>query len=171
MFCDKNIASMTRRKGSFQYQLLQFHEMSVKSYATKLGVQSYNWEILHTNHANLLRRGVAIYDRDPPKPQASERESCEISFAHDICLSCSIVLKFHTEHGSDTAILCAKFYNDCTTTMCVMAERYFARVVFQMRFDRVSCLRTFYGCFEISRRLRIENGETSWCQLFRLIFS
>ena len=62
MFCDKNIASMTRRKGSFQYQLLQFHEMSVKSYATKLGVQSYNWEILHTNHANLLRRGVAIYD-------------------------------------------------------------------------------------------------------------
>ena len=37
---------------------------------------------------------------------------CEISFAHNLYLSGPIILKFYTEHGSDTAVLCVKFRND-----------------------------------------------------------
>ena len=36
-------------------------------------------------------------------------KSCGISFAHNLFLSHPIILKFCTEHGSDTAMLCAKF--------------------------------------------------------------
>ena len=35
---------------------------------------------------------------------------------------CAIVLKFCTEYGSDTAVLYAKFQNNCTTEMDVMDE-------------------------------------------------
>ena len=33
----------------------------------------------------------------------------EISFARNVLLICRIVLKFPTEHGSITAVLCANF--------------------------------------------------------------
>ena len=36
-------------------------------------------------------------------------KSREISFDQNIHFSCQIVLKFCTEHGSYTAVLCAKF--------------------------------------------------------------
>ena len=36
----------------------------------------------------------------------------EISFVHKIRCRSPIVLKFCTEHGSDTAVLCAKFQNN-----------------------------------------------------------
>ena len=42
-------------------------------------------------------------------------KSCEIFFAHNICFIYPIILKFCTEHGSITAVLCAKFQNDRTT--------------------------------------------------------
>ena len=38
-----------------------------------------------------------------------------MSFIHNIHLSCPIVSKCCTEHGSDTAVLCAKFQNGLTT--------------------------------------------------------
>ena len=38
-------------------------------------------------------------------------KSRETSFIHNICFSYPIILKFFTEHGSDTAMLCAKFQN------------------------------------------------------------
>ena len=38
-------------------------------------------------------------------------KSRESSFAHDVLLSCQIALKLYTEHGSVTAVLCAKFQN------------------------------------------------------------
>ena len=39
----------------------------------------------------------------------------KISFTQNIYLSCWIILKICTEHGSDTAMLCAKFQNDFIT--------------------------------------------------------
>ena len=39
-------------------------------------------------------------------------KSREISFVHNVRFSCPIFLKFCTEHGSITAVLCAKFQND-----------------------------------------------------------
>ena len=39
-------------------------------------------------------------------------KSREISFVHNIRFSCPIVLKFCTEHGSITAVLCATFRDD-----------------------------------------------------------
>ena len=49
------------------------------------------------------------------KTQNSKTQSGEISFVYDIHFSRQIVLKIRTEHGIDTAVLCAKFQNDLTT--------------------------------------------------------
>ena len=50
-----------------------------------------------------------------PARNQSKLKSREISFARNALLSNQIILKFYTEHGSDTAVLCAKFENDLTT--------------------------------------------------------
>ena len=42
-------------------------------------------------------------------------KSRQISFVYKIHDSCQIVLTFYTEHGSNTAVLCAKLQNDLTT--------------------------------------------------------
>ena len=43
-----------------------------------------------------------------------------------------IILKFCTEHSSDTAVLCAKFQIDWTTVMDVMDNQDFFRFEFKM---------------------------------------
>ena len=54
-------------------------------------------------------------------------KSLENLFAHDLLLSCHIVLKFCTEHGSATAMLCANFQNDMASETDVLDERDFSR--------------------------------------------
>ena len=54
-------------------------------------------------------------------------KSREISFVHNTRFNNPIVLKFGTDHGWITAVLCAKFQNDWTTEAKVMDERGFAR--------------------------------------------
>ena len=46
----------------------------------------------------------------------------QVSFAHNIHFSCQITLKFCTEHGSITAMLCAKFKNDWMTELWVWSD-------------------------------------------------
>ena len=41
-------------------------------------------------------------------------------------------MKYFTEHGSITAVLCAKFQNDLTTKIDIKDERDFARIEFKM---------------------------------------
>ena len=45
---------------------------------------------------------------------------------------------FCTEHGSITAVHCAKFQTDWTIETDVMDERDFARIEFKMGFGRIS---------------------------------
>ena len=52
----------------------------------------------------------------------------QISFDHDFCLSCEIILESCTEHGSITAMLCAKFQNDFTTQMDGMHKTDIAKL-------------------------------------------
>ena len=59
-------------------------------------------------------------------------KSHEISFAHNLFLSCQIVLKLCTEHGSDTAVLCAKYQNDLTTEL---GEWPFIKFKFKIEFQ------------------------------------
>ena len=54
-------------------------------------------------------------------------KSRKISFVHNIHLNNPIVLNFCTEHGSITAMLCAKFENIWTTEIDIMDEWDFAR--------------------------------------------
>ena len=50
------------------------------------------------------------------------------------------ILKFFTEHGSVTAVLCAKFQSDSTTEMDVLYEQDFALFVFyEFRKDILYC--------------------------------
>ena len=53
-------------------------------------------------------------------------------FVHSYLLNYSIVLKLCTEHGSITAVLCAKFPNDWTTEIIALDERVSARFEFKM---------------------------------------
>ena len=46
-------------------------------------------------------------------------------FSNNVHMSYRINLKFCTEHGSDTAVLCAKFQNDLTTEQYVMGKQIF----------------------------------------------
>ena len=61
-------------------------------------------------------------------------KSREVSFLLSFLRNCRIVLKFCTEHGSITAVLCAKFQNVLTTMTKVMKKRYFTRFEFRNRF-------------------------------------
>ena len=65
-------------------------------------------------------------------------KSGKISFVHNFRFSCPISLKFRTEHGSDTAVLCAKFQNDWLTEACVIGKPDFVRFGFKMCFGRIS---------------------------------
>ena len=65
-------------------------------------------------------------------------KSREISFAHNPCFSWPITLKFCTEHGSITAMLCAKFQTDWTIETDVMDGQVFARFEFKMSLGRIS---------------------------------
>ena len=47
-------------------------------------------------------------------------KSRKVSFTHNLFRTCPIGLVFRTEHGSDTAVLCAEFQNDWTNEMDVM---------------------------------------------------
>ena len=57
-------------------------------------------------------------------------KSREILFAHNSLLSWQIVLKFCTEHGSNTAVLCANFENDLSTYINTVDKQDFARFEF-----------------------------------------
>ena len=60
---------------------------------------------------------------------------------------------FCTEHGSDTAVLCAKLQNDWATEAAIIDEQIFLRFQFQMSFKRISYIATA-ACFP-KRKLRI----------------
>ena len=64
-------------------------------------------------------------------------KSRESSFAHNSLLNRAIVLKFCTEHRSDTAVLCAEFQNDWINENDVTDERDFTTFEFKIRFGRI----------------------------------
>ena len=47
----------------------------------------------------------------------------QISWRHNLFLSSPIILKFYTEHGSDTAMLYAKFQNDGADEMGIIEKQ------------------------------------------------
>ena len=58
----------------------------------------------------------------PPSKINRKLKSHETLFACNLSHRCPIILKFCTEHGSGTAMLCAKFQNDRATEMYVVDE-------------------------------------------------
>ena len=67
--------------------------------------------------------------------------SREILSTYDLLLS-QIVLKFCTEHGSITAVLCANFQNDLTNGMDVLDEGVSVRFPFNIRFGQIYFIAT-----------------------------
>ena len=65
-------------------------------------------------------------------------KSRENSFVNNIHFNCPIGLKFCTEHGNDTAVLCAQFQSDWSTEAWVMGKRDFARFELKMNFGRIA---------------------------------
>ena len=60
-----------------------------------------------------------------------------MTFDHNLFLISQIILKFHTEHGSITAVLCVKFQNDLAMEMDVMDERAFMIFEFKKKFGGI----------------------------------
>ena len=67
-------------------------------------------------------------------------KSRKIPFAYNLSISYPIVFFFSncTEHGNDTAMLCANYQTNWTIEMEVMDKRDFARFEFKMSFGRIS---------------------------------
>ena len=53
----------------------------------------------------------------------------DIVFIHNIHFSCPIILKYCTEHGSDTAVLYAIFQNNLGTEKYVASKQVFSQNV------------------------------------------
>ena len=71
---------------------------------------------------------------------SSETQSHKISFAHNLFLSYEIILKFCTEHESDTAVLCAKSQNYFTILLDIIDGWDFVGFAFKMSFTGISCI-------------------------------
>ena len=56
------------------------------------------------------------------------------SFVHNFFFIDETLLKTSTEHGSHTAVLCAKFQKDSSTKHSVMSEQGFVRLEFKNKF-------------------------------------
>ena len=74
------------------------------------------------------------YWRKYPFKNHLRPKSCTTSFIHRIIFSYPIICKFCTEHGSTTAVLCAKFQNDRTTEITAMIKRNHTHIAFQTDF-------------------------------------
>ena len=104
--------------------------------------RQYHWDICHKE------LGVLCNMRHPSKTRLGPK-SREVSFAHNLSLNYPLVLKFCTEHGSRTAVLCSKFQNNRTTDTHDMDEPDFTRLGLEMSFGRISYTAQppwFYPC-------------------------
>ena len=66
-------------------------------------------------------------------------------FAHNVLHRYSIMLKFWTENGSDTAMLCAKFQNDWTIEADFMDEQEFAKFELKTSLGQISYIAPWFG--------------------------
>ena len=85
-------------------------------------------------------RPEALCNIEYPSETPLKPKSHKNSFSDNICRSCPVILKFCTEHGRDTAVLCAKFQDNWIIKMDVMGERDFVRFEFKICFRRISCI-------------------------------
>ena len=86
------------------------------------------------HHLSMTEPGV-LCNRGYPSETHLKLKSREISFVHNIR---PIGLKLCTEHGSDTAVLCAKFQTNRSTGRWVMSNRDVARFESKMNFGWIS---------------------------------
>ena len=63
----------------------------------------------------------------PSKTHLETQIWAHFTHTHHPVFSCPIILKFCTEHGSDTTMLCAKLQNDGARKMYVLDECNFTR--------------------------------------------
>ena len=59
----------------------------------------------------------------------------ELSWVYNFCLSCETIFESCTEHGSITAMLCAKFQNDFTTQRNGM---HYRDIAFENNFRQIA---------------------------------
>ena len=93
----------------------------------------------------------------------------KISFTHNLFVSCQIVLKFYTEHGNDTAILCTQFRNDLTTEIGFMEEQDFVRFGLRWVSDIVTALVILLLVNFSSTNLQYDVENNTWYRLFYFI--
>ena len=72
----------------------------------------WNIQILFTYHHTKSLSPGDCCNIEQPSETHLKLTSHQNSFFDDIHVNCQIILKICTEHGSTTAMLCAKFQND-----------------------------------------------------------
>ena len=96
----------------------------------RLETTSQIYEIIRSLRCALCNKRYPSEIHLKPKPR-------QISFAHNL-LRQPIVLKFSTEHDSDTVVLCAKVHNDCTRETEIIDERDLVSFGVKMSFGWIS---------------------------------
>ena len=106
-----------------QFNSTTAKSLKMSSWRHSIGYINYtmsDFNIKITGHENDTNQnfpayvcGVCCNIRKVSKPHLLLK-SCYIWFNHYINYHCSIILQFCTEHGSYTAVLCAKFVNNWT---------------------------------------------------------
>ena len=98
--------------------------------------------LIVSQHRSKRQTSGACCNLGYPSETNLKLKSRDFSFVQNIQFSCQIILKFCSEHGSETDVLCAKFQNDLRTGQWVMSKRDFARFVLKMRFGRIPSIAT-----------------------------
>ena len=100
---------------------------------------AYTWEMMNMNSKGCWSIGFS------KKKKTLQLRSGEIAFTKNAFLSCPIILKFCSEHGSDTVVLWAKCQNDWTMEMDIVDERVFVKFQFNVCWGEIFCIASTSG--------------------------
>ena len=130
----KNSAPRPDDSSRFQIQICLFGFKATRPLANR--VQYITYTII-----KMAEAGARINKHIRPE-SVLNLKSREISFFHKSFHSCPITLRFCTEYGSYTAVICAKYRSDWTTIGDYVEERDFARFQFKTASDRLGFIDT-----------------------------
>ena len=118
---------------SLQRWMFQCQRYSGASIATRLifDCTYLLWLLIRRVHSAHDHSRAAVTTQDLHSESHIKPISHKISCASDWYLFCPIILKFRTEHGSETPMYCSKFQHDWVNETNVMNERVFERLGFK----------------------------------------
>ena len=132
-------------KQIFRSMLRELISLYLSSFTDKNSRPCSGWTLTHTEHTHTIYPKCQSWGTEQP-PYAAKIQltckSCEIKLACNISFAWCIILKFCTEHGSNTAMLCAKFENYTSIAKWLIDRHDLERFELKTDFGRIWCIVT-----------------------------